>query len=556
MVDKSRLKSSKRYRKIMNMVMRFGVQLWWLNLTNRFRNANKRAEKKSKLFAKQAKVFTDTATEMGGLIIKLGQYISAQIGIIPPEYLSELSKLQDSVKPAPTELIIKQIEQELGAAPHLMFKNFDHTPVAAASLGQVYKAQLKTGEEVAVKVLRPGIEDIIEIDLQALKDALRLINRRSKISNYMDVDSFYLEFKDTLLDELDFVKEANNAETFQINLLQNMFVDIPKIYWDYSTKKVLTMEYMHGVKINDLEQLLLRDIDMKALASHIVGIYAQMVLSDGFFHADPHPGNILVRDDGTLLLLDFGMVGRIDETMRESFIDFGLAVVSSDSDMAVKALKGLGFIRSDADTRAFAKNFMTLFNRMLGKTSRSDFSLSESALEEISEFMRSQPFKLPSNVTFLGKAIVTAIGLATSLYAKVDLVEEVRPYVEDIMGNSMNEDVVSRFFDQGQALLKTIIPTAMKAISVIDRLDSGELAVRISTTQEQRVVSQQIKQVNRLISTIIGGTLFISGVILLPDPRFMIFSYILLGFGSVLMLVQLLARRSQKKRSQRRHPGF
>ncbi len=536
------------------MVIRFGLQIWWLDKTKRFRTGEHQAKKQSMLFSKQAKAFTQTATEMGGLIIKVGQYISAQVAVLPPEYIEELSKLQDSVAPVPTDQILAEIEEELGSSPRLVFADFDQTPIAAASLGQVYRAHLKSGEEVAVKVLRPGIEDIISIDLQSLKDALRLINRHTSIGNYMDVETFYAEFKDTLLDELDFIEEGTNAETFQRNLLENMFIDIPKIYWNYTTKKVLTMEFMNGVKINELAQLDALGIDREALADHLVGIYAQMILEDGFFHADPHPGNVLVRDDGTILLLDFGMVGQVSQMMRESFIDLGVSLFTSDSDKAVAALRELGFIRPDVDATALARNFMSLFNRMAGTTSREDFKMSEAALDEIGTFMRSQPFQWPSNIMFLSKAVITTLGLTLALDPELELIEEVRPYVENLMGEGTTENFVSKILDQGKSLITSIIPTARKATRVLDKMESGEFSVRLSAAQEHRITTGQENQTKRIIRSIIGAALFISGIFLLPQSAFVIFAYILLMAGGLLMLMQLVA--SERKRKRRRHPGL
>ncbi len=332
-------------------------------------------------------------------------------------------------------------------------------------------------------------------------------------------------------------------------------MDIPKIYWNYSTRKVLTMEFMHGIKINDFDKLDAAGINRAAVASHLIGIYAQMILHDGFFHADPHPGNVLVRNDGTILLLDFGMVGRVNERMRRSFIDFGIAVVTKDSEGAVNALRQLGFIRSHADVSAFARNFMELLDRMMGNTSREDFKLGEAALDEIGAFMRSQPFQLPGNIMFLGKAVVTVLGLTSALDPNSNPIEEVQPYVEDFMDTGEAKDFAATLLEQGKSLLTAIIPTARRAISVFDKLDSGELSVRLSSAQEHRITAAQETQTKRLVRSIIGAALFMSGIILLPQPDYLVFSSLLMAGGGLFMLMQLVAsRRTRNKR--RRHPGL
>ncbi len=255
-----------RFRRTIGMIVRFSIQSLWLSTFRRFRTQENHDLKTKQIFSSQASFFVKTAVDMGGLLIKLGQHISARVDILPAEFTNELSKLQDNVAPAQFEAIKSVIERELGKPIDVIFNEFETTPIAAASLGQVYLAKLPSGDKAAVKVLRPGIEEIVHIDLKSLQVAVYILKRWTKAGNFIDLDMAYSEFKDTILDELDLKKEGGNAEEFSRLFAARKDVVIPKIYWGFSTKRILSMDFVEGVKINNIAQLQKWGVDLHKLA--------------------------------------------------------------------------------------------------------------------------------------------------------------------------------------------------------------------------------------------------------------------------------------------------
>ncbi|HVJ48850.1 ABC1 kinase family protein [Desulfitobacterium sp.] len=332
----------KRFRKIITLFLSSVFQLWWLSKSTRFSSAEKRELKQKAVYRKQARYFAETATELGGLLIKLGQFFSSRVDVLPEEYTSELSKLQDAVKPVATKEIIQRIEAEYSCGINAIFKNFSQLPVAAASLGQVHTAETKEHKKVAVKILRPGIEEIIRIDFDALRFVVNFAKRYPKINAAVDLEQIYNEFVETTLDELDYLKEGRNADTFRANFSADKRFYVPQIYWEYTTQRVLTMEFIEGYKVNDPEALEKAGLDRALLADTLIAAFVQQLLQDSFFHADPHPGNLLVKKDGTLVFLDFGMMGRIEKDMREELVALVMAIFKKDADEMVTVFEHLG----------------------------------------------------------------------------------------------------------------------------------------------------------------------------------------------------------------------
>ncbi len=535
------------------LVVRFGLQFWILGKQKRLISKDKHIAKRNHLYQKQARIFTSTAMEMGGLIIKLGQHVSARIDILPKEYTDELAKLQDSVAPVDTKLILASIESEFMQSVDQLYASFDRDPIAAASLGQVYRATLHTGESVAVKVLRPNIDEVIAIDLVSLKTAIRLLNRMTKIGNFVDLDDVYQEFHEVINDELDFEKEGANAERMQLYFLADGEINIPQIYWEYSSKKVLTMEFMEGVKVNDFDQLDQYGVDRTKLARHLFEIYIQQIMIDGFFHADPHPGNVLVQPDGKIVLVDFGMVGSITDTMREQLVALVIAVYLKDSTGAVDALLRLGFLRENADVNVLSKNLSLLFGQLAGdKVDVSAFTNNDS-LEEFRDFLYTQPFQLPTRMTFLGKAVGTIYGLCVALDKDFDFVKEAKPYIEDVMNSEFKDSAINTILDQGKQIIKEIIPTSKKMISLVRKMDNGDLRVKLSGSFERKLIDTQNRNNQRIISTIVAAVLFLSGIVLWVNGEEMP-AYILAVLGAIAMIVQMRrAKRSTRTKSGRRN---
>lgn len=540
-----------RFRRTMRMIFKFAWDFWWLNKLKHFMSGRRFEAKQRALFRKQAAYFTTTAMEMGGLIIKLGQHVSAQADILPKEVIDELSKLQDSVAFVDFSEIQHKVERELGVPVGEMYAKFDRTPIAAASFGQVHLATLRTGEQVAVKVMRPGVEDIIAIDWKSIQVAISLLKRQKIITDFIDLDAVYAEFHDTIMKELDYRQEGRHAEEFKQQLAHRKDVVIPDIYWSCTTSQVLTMAFMEGVKINDFAKLDAWGVDRTQLATSLIEIFVEQILLNGLFHADPHPGNILVQPDGTIALIDFGMVGRIPDDMKTQMVALLLAVYLKDAHGAIDALLRLRFLRRNVDLEVFSRNLTLLFEQINGDTFDLSFVTSGDNVEELRNFLYSQPFQLPANTTFLGKAIGTVYGLCTGLDPELDLVGTVKPYVEKVVRRDLRGSVLSKVIEDGKHMLKDIIPTTKKFISTIDKMDSGGLRVKLSSSFEQKWLDTQNRNTQRIIAAIIGAVFLLMAANLWNEVKPVV-SYVLGSLGLLLMLSQLRTRQRRLDERQTR----
>ena len=509
-----------RYVRTLGLAVFFLLQLGWLKYT-RFLRGSHQDRAASALYTRQAKRFVRFAISMGGLVVKLGQFMSVRIDMLPKEYIDELSLLQDALPAVPTDDIIHVIETELKLPLTSMYESFEREPLAAASLGQVHRATLPGGIPVAVKVLRPGIEDLVAIDLRSLRGVLRLVNHWLHIDQMTDLDVLDADFSSTFSNELDYEMEGHNAETFQRNLLMNMHVDIPKIYWDFSSKRVLTMEFMDGVRIDDMEAIDAQGIDRHDLAVNLAGLFFQMVLDDGLFHADPHPGNVFVRHDGVIQLIDFGMVGSISPKAREHYASLVVSMVRRDAAGIVQALRGLGFLGPGADTRTLTEMIGPYIDIIVGDVAHfytgssmvdsmmsgnMNLNIDASTLSQIQEFIYTQPITLPGQTTFLGKALITVLGLCLRLDPTLDLIATSGEYISEESKRKTIEDFVTKMASQGVDLLKGIIPTAQHLMSIAEKLDDGTLQVELSQAVERRLAQTQQRSSRRIVRAIAVST--------------------------------------------------
>jgi len=516
-----------RYLRTIGLAVQFVIQLWLLKHLAWLRGS-RQAKAASALYARQARQFVRFAGRMGGLIIKVGQFMSVRIDLLPKEYIDVLSELQDALPAVPTPDIVAVIESELARPLNRIYASFEPVPVAAASLGQVHRATLPDGTPVAVKVLRPGIEDLVATDLKSLKLVLRLLDKLTGFGRHIDLDALETDFTATFTDELDYVKEGTYAESFQRDLLLNPCVDIPQIYWERSTRRVLTMEYMGGVPIDDLATLDAWGVDRHELAVNLAGLFFEMILEHGRYHADPHPGNVFVRPDGIIQLIDFGMVGAITPEARREYGHLVTALVRRNAPGIVRALKALGFLGPGADTRRLTELIAPYIDTIVGQvagfytgTSIMDSVMSggvhltvdASTLADIQSFIYTQPIILPGQTTFLGKALVTVIGLCLRLDPGLDLLGTAAPYVTGQTANAVS-DLVGRALTQGKDFLADIVPLAGRLGSLVKRLDDGsleaeyaqliELKVREATQRQTRQTLRAIAVSTGLLALILG----------------------------------------------------
>ncbi|CAN6238417.1 unnamed protein product [Urochloa humidicola] len=426
-----------------------------------------------------AKWLKESILRLGPTFIKIGQQFSTRVDILPQEYVDQLSELQDQVPPFPSETAVKIVEEELGKSVNQIFDRFDFEPIAAASLGQVHRARLN-GQEVVIKVQRPGLKELFDIDLKNLRVIAEYLQKVDPKSDGAKRDwvAIYDECASVLYQEIDYTKEAFNAEKFSENFKKLDYVKVPEIYWKYTTPQVLTMEYVPGIKINRIKQLDELGVDRKRLGRYAVESYLEQILSHGFFHADPHPGNIAVDDvnGGRLIFYDFGMMGSISQNIREGLLEVFYGVYEKDPDKVLKAMVQMG----------------VLVPTGIG--------------EDLLAIAADQPFRFPATFTFVVRAFSVLDGIGKGLDPRFDITEIARPYAMEIL--RFNEagvevaikDAKKRWERQSRAFYNLFRQPdrVEKLAEIIERLEQGDLKLRVRTLESERAF-QRVAAVQKTI---------------------------------------------------------
>jgi predicted unusual protein kinase regulating ubiquinone biosynthesis (AarF/ABC1/UbiB family) len=394
---------------------------------------------KQQRLEKQAKWLRDRLISLGPTFIKIGQALGTRADLLPLAYVKELSTLQDQVPPFSSAEAFARIESELGCSLHECFAEIDNDPVASASLGQVYRARLASGQEVAVKVQRPNLEKIISFDVAILYRLVKLINRFfPKANKNADWEGMLREFHATVFEETDYVKEGRNADRFRYNFRTWRAVRVPKIYWSHTTPKVLTLEFIRGTKVVDLEALRARRISPVKVNRLLVRTYLKQLLEDGFFHADPHPGNLLVMDSGHLAFFDFGMVGRITPKLQTQMIDAFFHVISRDVQGLGQDIISLNFLKPGVDPETIRpvveRLFKVYLNLKLGEVKFKELTY------ELAEVIYEYPFRLPANFTYIMRALMTLEGIGIATDPEFSFFDTARPYAKEFMLRRESKD--------------------------------------------------------------------------------------------------------------------
>jgi predicted unusual protein kinase regulating ubiquinone biosynthesis (AarF/ABC1/UbiB family) len=369
---------------------------------------------------------------LGPTFIKIGQTLATRADILPVEYIQELSKLQDEVPPFPVEQARAIIETELNSRIDEIFETIDWSPVAAASLAQVYRARLVTGQAVAVKVQRPGLKGLIEFDLAVLRRAVRWLERYPNLIRGVEWQPTLDAFRTTVLEEMDYEQEARNAEVFRKNFSRWNEVYVPHIYHVFSTRRVIVMEYVEGLKVTDSDALIRAGHDPAALVKLLTRTYLKQLLEDGFFHADPHPGNLRVMADGRLAFFDFGMVGRLDIQLQSKLINAFFHTIERDVHGLVDDLVRLGFITLSPEEEArFKPTIETLMDRYLSvKIGEVKF---KELIFDLAHVIYEFPFHIPASFTYIIRAVMTLEGIGAMVDPDFSFFEVARPYAKRFM---------------------------------------------------------------------------------------------------------------------------
>jgi predicted unusual protein kinase regulating ubiquinone biosynthesis (AarF/ABC1/UbiB family) len=432
----------------------YGIRLWVFDKLMRGvrRFVLGRETDKTRNQEKQAVWLKDKLIELGPTFIKIGQSMGTRADLLPLPFVVALGELQDKVPPFPNDIAFARIEHELGRNIGDVYKEFEIEPVAAASLGQVYRARLYTGEEVAVKVQRPNLETTVKGDLEILKKVANFAERFPQLNENADWAGMLREFSDTITEEMDYVAEGHNADRFRENFKNWDNIHVPRIHWEASTKKILTMDFINGTKVTDLEAQARRQIDPAKVNRLLIKTYLKQLLEDGFFHADPHPGNLLVMDDGRLAFFDFGMVGRITPELQAKMIDAFFHVVGKDPAGIAQDLIDLDFLKPGTDPNVVRPVVEKMFEFHLNLKLK-DVNFKELTYD-LADIMYDYPFRLPSNFTYIMRALMTLEGIGIITDPEFNFFETAKPYAKEFMlrreGNDFRKIFVGKLLGRDE----------------------------------------------------------------------------------------------------------
>ncbi|AET04576.1 putative cadmium-transporting ATPase [Medicago truncatula] len=512
----------------------------WLNRQKFSYKGGMTEEKKTLRRKTLAKWLKESILRLGPTFIKIGQQFSTRVDILPQEYVDQLSELQDQVPPFPSETAMAIVEEELGAPIAGIFDQFDYEPIAAASLGQVHRARLR-GQEVVIKVQRPGLKDLFDIDLKNLRVIAEYLQKIDPKSDGAKRDwvAIYDECASVLYQEIDYTKEAANAELFASNFKNMDYVKVPSIYWDYTTPQILTMEYVPGIKINKIQALDQLGVDRKRLGRYAVESYLEQILSHGFFHADPHPGNIAVDDvnGGRLIFYDFGMMGSISQNIREGLLEAFYGVYEKSPDKVLDAMIQMGVLVPTGDmtaVRRTAQFFLNSFEERLAAQRREKemeaaevgfkkpLSKEEQVMkkkerlaaigEDLLSIAADQPFRFPATFTFVVRAFSVLDGIGKGLDPRFDITEIAKPYALELLKfreagvEVIIKDIKKRWDRQSQAFYNLFrqADRVEKLANVIERLEQGDLKLRVRALESERAF-QRIATVQKTIGNAVGA---------------------------------------------------
>ncbi|HEY5319241.1 MAG TPA: AarF/UbiB family protein [Galbitalea sp.] len=550
-----------RYRRILRFAARYLVQAWWYELfLPRIGLDRLAARGRSARLQRIAQRFHALAVELGGLMIKVGQFMSSRLDVLPPEITKELEGLQDEVPPVPFPAIRALAEAELGVTLERAFSFIEETPLAAASLGQVHRARLSKDDaaetgllDVVVKIQRPGIRKIIDVDLRALRRVAGWLSRVRLVSDRVDVPALVEEFALTSLEEIDYLHEAASAERFAASFADDTRVSVPELVWERTTRRVLTMQDVTAIKINDVEALRAAGIDPAEVANEFAAVMFDQLFVHGFFHADPHPGNIFVTPlvgagdrKWKFTFVDFGMMGEVSDRLRQGLRKLLVAAATRDGKGMVNGIREVGVLLPSADTAELERAMTKLFARFggMGFAELQDVDPREfrAFAVEFGDVVRSLPFQLPENFLLIVRAMSLTSGMCSSLDPTFNIWNAVEPYSAQLIRDE-GANVVQDFAKRAWSVAGLVARLPQRVDNLITRIDEGTITVQ--TPRLDRRLASIERGIRQAIAAVIFAALLIGGILL--HPQFVVIGTVLMAVSAIPLLyavfAALLARR-------------
>jgi ubiquinone biosynthesis protein len=439
--------------------------------------------------------------ELGPTFVKIGQVASTRYDVLPADIISELENLQDQAPPFSYETVQKIIEDELGHPIADLFKEFNEDPLAAASIGQVHYAVLKTGEAVAIKIQRPNMKGTIETDLEILQDLALLAEQRLDWAAHYQIRDIVDELAKSLLEELDYSIEGRNSEKIAYQFKNDPGIVIPKVYWEYTTKKVLTMEYVEGIKLNEAEKLKEAGNNPKELAKNVVNSILKQILVEGYFHGDPHPGNVLALPGDNIVFLDFGMVGRLSSEMKNNLATLVIALMRKKTDDVVKSIMQMGIVPENIDVMSLRADVDRLYEKYY------DVALSTTSLAQVIGDLFGVAYRhhirIPSDLTLLGKTLLTMEGMVVKLDPEISILKVAEPFGKRLLMERYDpKNVAGSVWDQLLEMGGFVndLPKTLNEISLL--LKKGKVKQEISFPDSDRILNKLNRISNRIAFSI------------------------------------------------------
>ncbi len=497
-------------------------------------------------YQRHAHQFRMLATRLGGLWIKVGQFLSTRLDVLPEIVTDELAGLQDEVPPDSFESMQAKIEASFGHPMEECFDWIDPQPLASASLGQVHRARLPAGDEVVVKVQRPGIRSLIKIDMDALKTVIRWIKRYPPINRRANLDAIFAEFSQTLWREVDYCAEAENARRFAEMFADDVTVRIPKVYLQQSTKEVLVLEDVYFIKITDYAAIEAAGVQLDEVADRLLHTYLHQIFDENFFHADPHPGNLFVEPldggDWRLVFVDFGMVGQVSHEAIAGLRDAAIAMGTGNVDRMMQSYQRLGVLLPGADIKRIREVEEAMLGKLWGKSMREIIQTHPEDMREIAREFRDvlyeMPFQVPADLLFLGRCLSILMGMCVGLNPEFNFFQSLRPFAEGLLteetGDWINE-LLPTLLEQIRAL--AVLPARMEA--TLSKIERGEVTVTARFTPElERQFQRLTKAANRVVGSVVFAAFLLTGSLLYVNGDHNL-GGVFYGLGAIALLLTM-----------------